>query len=102
MKRWLAACASSALLLTGCGGPAEAYVVSKRIVPPMSWVWLMPMTTCVGSICSTTLIPIQEHEDECPELTLKPDPGKTDTTTTCVDQSTYDRTAIGDFYKEQK
>lgn len=102
------------LVLAGCGGPKEGYVVSKRVNPPMDWIWLMPTysTRCYstggkygGTSCSTYQtggIPVPQHRDECPELTLKPDPAKKDTKTLCVDHQTYDRVNIGDFYKEQK
>ena len=93
---WLAICLVVVLLITSCGGPKEGYVYTKRIVPAMDWVWLEPIY--VGK--TVVLVPVNEHSDECPELTLKPDPSKSKTTTVCVDHTTYDNTAIGSFYQE--
>lgn len=92
-----AICLLMATFLTACGGPHSGYVYSKRVVPPMDWVWLEPVM--VGK--TIVLIPINEHSDECPELTLKQDPNKSDTSTVCVDQATYQHINIGDFYQEQ-
>jgi hypothetical protein len=120
MRKLLAGLAILLLVLAGCGGPKEGYVVSKRVNPPMDWVWFQPIysTHCTSSYsgygkyrtrtqsCSSYqsgVIPIHKHSDECPELTLAQDPQNhpRDTHTVCVDHITYDRTNIGDYYKEQ-
>lgn len=112
---WLGVCLAI-VLLTGCGGPKEGTVVSKRVEPARDWIWLMPTysTRCYpsgsrygGSSCSTYqsgVIPVWQHSPECDQLTLAKDPQNhpRDTGTVCVDQLTYTRTNLGDYYKETK
>lgn len=93
---WFSVCLLLAIILSSCGGPKSGYVYTKRVVPAMSYIWLMPIV--IGK--TTTLVPVQQYQPECPELTLKADPTKSDTSTVCVDHLTYDHMNIGDYYQE--
>ena len=87
------------MLLAGCGGPKHGYVMGKTIIPPFDYIWLMPIY--VGK--TVTLIPVPQHQDECPQLTLADDPQNhpSKTKQICVTQLIYQNTAVGSFYTEQ-
>jgi hypothetical protein len=87
------------MLVAGCSGPHHGYVMGKTVVPPMDYIWLMPIT--IGK--TTTLVPMPQHIDACPQLTLADDPQNhpSKTNQICVTWTTYQKTSVGTFYTDE-